>query len=426
MKIQIQDLSKSQKELSITIEVDELNPFINKVIDSAKQNLELKGFRKGKIPSGIAKEKFSEEEVFNQAAELAVKEYYSKAVKENNLEVVGNPEIQIVKIAKGNPLEFKAKVWIMPEISLPDYKKISSGIKEKEILVQEKDIEETLKWLQRSRAVTSPKQGSCQKGDFVEISYSSPLIEQGKENKDSFVMGQSYLLPEFEDNLMGMKENEEKEFSVTFPKEYFKKELAQKKADFKLKLLKVQNVELPEINDQWAKTLGNFENLNQLKESIKQGIQKEKEDIEKQKVQAEILEKIAEKTECLIPKILIDAELERTVEEMKKKIPEMLKMSFEKYLEQTKLSEEGFKKSLIPDIEKKIKKFLILREIRKRESIEAPEEEIRKEADKFLAQFKTVEQAEDVIDSDALQEYTKERIESQKTLEFLGNLSKEK
>jgi trigger factor len=424
MKIEIKKLPHSQKELEIEVTFLEFKPFLDKAVEELKKNIQIEGFRKGKVPSEIAQKKLKKEEILTKGAEIAIKEFYSKAVKEKGLEVIGQPEIKILKLAWDSPLKFRVKTWVLPEIELPDYKKIASQVEKREVPVDDKEIEETIKWLQKSRAKIVPKNTPCKNGDFIEISYSSPSINQGKETEDRFVLGEGHLVPDFEKNLIGMKEGEEKKFSVLFPKDYARKELAEKSIEFKVKVTKVHQIELPEINDQWAQSLGKFENLAQLKKSIKEGILKEKEEIEKQRVQAEILEKIAQKTICEIPKVLIDIELEKTVQDLKERIPQILQMSFGEYLDKIKKTEAEFAASLLPEIEAKIKKFLVLREIRKRENIEASEEEIEEEANKFLSRFKTPEEAEEVIDPESLREYTKERIENQKTLEFLESLAK--
>jgi trigger factor len=420
MKFEIKKLSNSQKEIKVRLEFSEIEPFVEEEI----KELEIKGFRKGKAPEEIAKSFSKEKKILDKAASKAVKHYYLKILKEENIEPIGLPEIQITKIAWNNPLEFKIKLWVMPKIQLPDYKKIASEVKRREIFVEKKEVEDTIRWIQKSRAKTLPKNEPSQAGDFVEIVFSSPQVNKGKEQKERFILGESYLLPEFEKNLLGMRVGQEKEFTVIFPKNYIDQKLAGKEIKFTVKILKVEKVELPKIDDDWAKSLGNFKSLKDLEESVKEGIKKEKEKIESQRVQAEILEKIAKESSCEIPQLLVDIETEKTIEDLKKRIPQMLGMSFDDYLKNLKQTEEEFRKSLLPEIKTKIKKFLVLREIKNKEGIQASEEEIKEGADKFLSQFRTPEEAERYIDPETLREYTKERIENQKTLRFLESFAK--
>lgn len=256
------------------------------------------------------------------------------------------------------------------------------------------------------------------------FSYQSPEIAGGKEQKDQFVIGEGHLLPGIEEVLIGMKPQEEKEVQLTFPQNHIYKELAGKTIKLKIKVESVQKIELPQVNDEWARSLGNFENLEGLKKSVREGIKKEKENVESQRVQAEILEKIADKSEVEIPQILIDLETENTVNDLKERIPRMLGISFEKYLEQANLTEEKLKESLLPEVIKKIKEFLVLQEIKKREGVKATNQEIEEEANKFLAQFKSPEEAEKVIDPQTLINYTRERIENKKTLQLLERMTR--
>jgi trigger factor len=423
MKTDIKEIGSSQKEATVEISVEEFEPFFQRVLKDSKENLSINGFRKGQVPDSLAQNHLDEGKMLEFAAEKAIKHFYWKYISDNKLEVIGPPEISITKLAKGNPLEFKAKFWILPEIKLPDYKVIASGIKREKVVVEDKEIEETIGWIQRSRSQTSPKEGAVQIGDFVEIRYSSASINNGQELVEDFVIGQSHLLPDFEKEIIGMKKDQEKEFKITFPQDYVNKEIAGKEVVFKVKAVKVESVQMQEINDEFAKSLGKFENLTQLKSEIRDGITKEKETAEKQKVQGQILDEIAKKTECDIPQILIDVEKEHAANDFEARVPEMLKMSFDDYLKQSKLTQKEFEESLIPSVKEKIKKSLILKELKDKENIMAGEEEITEEVNKFLSKFKSENEASDAIDPDHLRDYTRERIENNKALEFLENLA---
>jgi len=365
----------------------------------------------------------TEGEDFTKACSKKVQEIAKEIIQESTEEVIGSPKVRILQQEEKKPLKFEMEFYVLPEIALPDYRKIAKTVKRRKMKVEEKEVEETLRWIQKSRAKFSQKEGPCGKKDLVQIVYSTPKLNQGKEIRDQFILGEGYLIQEFEKELEGMKAGEEKEIEVFIPQNHFWQEIAGQRVTFKVKVVGVQKVELPEINDEWARTLGNFKDLANLKESIKEGILQEKEEIESQRVQNEILEKIASQTEIEIPDILIEIETQHTLQEMKERIPQMFSISFEEYLKRTGLSEEQLKENLLPEIKKKIKKYLVLREIRKKEQIKVSEEEIKEEANKFLARFKTPEEAEKVIDPQSLISYTKEKLENQKTLKFLEGLA---
>jgi trigger factor len=414
-------LEESKIEVEIEISKEEFENFLEGTIVELGRNLEAGGFRKGHLPREIVIQKIGKEKILEKASIKAIKEIWQRVVKESGLDVLGPPKIEILKLDFGKPLVFKVKTFILPEIALPDYKKIASEVKKREVSVKEKEVLETLKWIQKSRAKMSQKKGPCLLGDMVEIQYQSQ--EDKNPQKDNFILGEGYFIPEFEEKIKGMSQGEEKEFFVSFPQNYFRPDFAGRDIKFWVRVVSIKKIELPPIDDQWAKSLGNFNDLNELKESIKEGIKKEKEEIESQKRRKEILERISGATDIKIPQVLIDFEKERTIEDLKQKIPQVLRISFEEYLKKIKKTEEDLVRSLLPEIEKKIKNFLVLGEIRKREKIEAKEEEIVEEANKVLTQYRNVEEAQKAIDPKVLREYTKEKIENEKTLRFLENLA---
>ena len=297
------------------------------------------------------------------------------------------------------------------EIKLPDYKNIASKIKKKEVTVEEEEIEKSLKWLQQSRAKFSLKNAPAEKGDFIEIEYQ--INKQGSVLKDGFILGQGHFVPGFEENLIGLKSGEEKKDFI------LNQSGKESKIDFKLN--SVQKVEFPEINDQFARSLGDFENLDNLKNSIKNGIALEKKRAEEQRRKQEILEKIGKETEVEIPVILIENEKNKMLEDLKKLVLERLKFSWEEYLKKIKKTEKEILNSFEKEAQSKIKNFLILEEIGKREKIEVPEQEITEEVNKVLRHFPSVKEAEKNIGLDLQQfkEYTKIILRNNKIFEIL-------
>ena len=368
MKTSVKKLPQSQVELEIEIPAEELDRFIEKACFNLGQNLEVKGFRKGKTPKEFIEKEIGKEKILIEAANLAVEENYRKAVLENKIEAVFQPKVEIKKLAQGNPFIFSAKTAVLPEVSLPDYKKIASKVERKEISVEDKEIESALKWLQKSRAKFSAKNQSAQKGDFIEIEYSSPQINQ-EAQKDAFILGEGHFLPGFEEKIIGMKSGEEKE-NITLKKD-------NKEIVLKVKVISVQGVELSEVNDEFAKSLGKFDNLDALKKNIKQSIVLEKEQTEKQRARQEILERIGEKAKIEIPDVLIENEQKQMLENLKKMVSERLKISFQDYLKKLGKTENQVSDSFLSESQKKVRNYLILREVGKKE-LDA--EEIKKYA----------------------------------------------
>lgn len=425
MESSIKKLLKSQLELRIEVSSEEFDNCIEKAILNLGKNLEIKGFRKGSAPKEIVEKEMGEEKILLEAANLAVKENYQKVVLDNKLEPISQPETTILKLAKGNPFAFQIKVTVLPQIEIPDYKKIAVQIKRNKTSVDEKDIEEALIWLQKSRAKFTPLQTPAAKGDFVEIEYQSPQMASAKALKDSFLLGQGRFMAGFEDNLIGMKTGEEKEFTIPFPKDYFKKELIGKSIDFKVKMAAVQKMELPEVNDDFARSLGKFGNLVKLKNNLKEGLGAEKESEETQRVRNEILLRIAENANIEIPEVLVDREKEELFNDLKRMINQNFKISYEEYLATTKQTEEDLKNSFLKEAQKKVKKFLILRTVGEKEKISVTKAEIDEEVNKAIKHYSPDKIKN--LDLYQLREYTKEAIYNQKTLQklegFIGKIS---
>ncbi len=413
-------LSKSELELEFEIKAEEFNTFVEKALQELSKELEVKGFRKGNVPKEIAKEHIKKEAVLSLAAEKAAQKEYSQYVLENEIEPISAPELNVLKLAEGNNFVFKIKVALLPVLELPDYKKIAKKVEKKSVEVKDSEVKQTLEWLQKKRAKRSNKEGEAEKKDLVEIEYWS---EPTGEQKDAFLLGEGRLMPGFEDVIIGMKAGEEKkDVKIKVPQDHPTKEIAGKEITFKIKVNSVSKMEIPELNDEFAKNIGQFESLQALKDNIKQGIKQEKEQGEKQRKRGEILEKIAEETRGEISKILIEKERETLLSNMKKQIKERMNLSFEDYLKQVKKTEKEVFDSLEKEAEKRVKEFLILKQMAEKEKIEPTEKEIKEETDKFLKKYQNAQEAEKDIDSEKLKVYTKETVKNEKILQLLENL----
>jgi len=396
----IKKLPKSQIEIFFEVCAKDLEKFYKEAVLEFGKEIKIEGFRSGHIPEKIIEQKVGKMAILEEAAEEAIRENYQKLISENSITPISQPQVEILparnashsdaggKLALGDDLEFKIRVFVLPEIKLPDYKKIAAGVKRKEISVAEKEVEDSLLWLQKSRAKLSLKNEAAQKGDFVEIEYSSPQLESGKIYKDAFFLGEGHFIEGFEQNLEGVKDGEEKEFTI-------------KDKNFKVKIKSVQKAELPEIGDEFAKSLGKFENIEALRQNIKQGITMEKESKETGRLCAEILDKISEASVCEIPEVLVLSEKKRTPD-----LPE-------------------------DQIKKRVMNSLVLREIGRTEDIKVSDEEIKEEMDRFLKQYPLpgrqagdIKTAENQFDAERLKEYIKDAIINEKTLKLLESFTK--
>jgi len=410
--MELKKLPDSQIELEIEVSAEELDHHYKHALEHAREHVQADGFRKGNAPNSIVESRIGSEHLLADAADFAVKDAYSKAIKEHGLEPIGHPEIQILKLAKGNPFLFKLKVSVLPDVKLPDYKKIAEKAERQKVSVSEDEIENTLNYVRKSRAKFTASNKPAELKDFIEIEYESPQIISSGRTKDQFALGEGGFVKGFEENIIGMNNGEEKEFKVPFPKDYIKKDLAGKDVQFKLKVLSIQNVELPELTDEFAKSLGKFDNLDAVRKNIKDGLTLEKEAESRQKTRLYILDSIAKDSKVQIPQPLVDFEKNNLFNAFKDKITHDHNVLWEKYLESVKQNDQSLKETFNKEAERKVKSFLILREIGKKENIFVADEELEKEVNQTLRRYP--KEAAEKIDIQELKEYTKGVIYNEK------------
>ena len=410
MKKSIKKLPKSKIEIEVEIPTEDWEDFLNEAVKDISLNLKVAGFRPGSVPRNIVEKEIGMEKILARASELAVRKTYVKMILDDKIEAVGSPNISVLKVAPGNPFVFKAEVAVLPEVKLPDYTKIIKGIKPaEEAKVEGKEIDEAVSWLQKSRAKFTTVKREARKDDRVEIDFETELegkkVENGKSENHPLIIGQSKFVRGFDEQLIGMKEEEEKEFTLVFPEDYHQKNLADQPVDFKVKMKLVQEQELPEINDYFAQGLGDFKDLEALRESIKHGVLYEKKEKVKQDWRQKAVNETAEKSEIDLPDILIDKELEGMVGELKNSAGQ-IGLEWKKYLEGLKKTEDDLKKDFAKQAERRVRSALVLREIAKKENIEVTDKETEGEINRVLQKYPDIEGAKGKVDIDALKEYT--------------------
>lgn len=433
MSTLIKNISESEIEILFEFSWEEFLPYVEMASLEIGRNLKIPGFRPGKAPLEMVIKEVGQEKVFFSAAESTINKEYKKFILEKKIEVVSSPKIEILKLAAKNPFCFKAVVAIFPEFDLPDYKEIAShfSIPKKEVSVTPEEIEEAMDRIKKSKTEFEELETPAKENDFLEIEYSSPQIEDERLFKDVFFLGGGNFVKGFEENLIGMKRDEEKRFGFVFPQQEEQggrslsgariganKDLAGKEVSFKVKVKKIQKAKIPELNDDFSKQFG-FQNLIELKEAIAKEIKKEKEKHDIQKRKGEVLEKIGEQTKIPISERLLDLEKEQMMKKLKQRVENGLKISFEKYLEEIEKSEEDLKKTLTNEAKKGIQTSLILKKIGEKENITVEEEEIGLMVNEFLKNFSPIEKNKD-IDIEALREYYRNIIYTEKVFQLFN------
>lgn len=430
MKLQTKRLPNSKIELNFTINWEDFSRFYDQAILELGKDIEIKGFRKGKAPKEMLEKVLSLTDILNLSAQKAIEHYYKKAVLENKFEPISQPNVQILKIAPKNDFVFKVEVDVLPSINLPDYKKIVSNIKPEKIEVSDQEVDSVIFDIRKSRARFNKLNTLAKKGDFVEIEYEIKFLDEDanlrkyeKKYQDAFLLGQGKFISGFEENLIGMKENQEKEFKLRFPKEYNIKELSSKEALFKVRMKSVKEMILPELTDEFSRSLGDFKSVLDFKEKIRENIKMEKIKNEIETRKSKILKEIKKECNFEVPESLINLEKENLIRAYKKDVEERFKISFDEYLKKINISQEKFDDDVLKLAKERVENFLILREIGKEEGILVSDEEVEERL-KYLNNQSY--QNKDDIDINKIKGYYKNAIFIEKVFKRLLEFSDKK
>lgn len=402
-------LQKSEMEIKIELSAEETTRSTKRILNEACQTAEVDGFRKGKAPLELVKQKLGEAELSSRAVLRAIQDSYPEIIKEiteksgPDFEPIGTPEIHVTKFIEGSGLSYVARISLLPALNLMEYKKTAKEIlaEKRAQEVSEKEIDESILWLRKSRAQEITVARPAAMGDRVEIDFEArvggALLDQGRSQNHPLIIGEGRFIAGFEEELVGMKEGETKTFSIVAPKDYKEESLRDKVIDFQVSMKLVQKHVLPEANDEFASGLGRFDNIADLTSSIRQGILAEKEKKERDRIRIKIIEAIAEKTSAEIPDILVGRELEKMIAELKDGI-QRTGLDWTTYLANIKKSEEELKKGWVKDAERRVKIALVLRRIARTEKIEPTEEEIQEATNKTVARLGISEEDFEKID----------------------------
>lgn len=428
--VEIKKLPKSQIEFEASIPWGEWEKYLDQAAEEASREIKIAGFRPGKAPRNLVEQKVGKAVILNGAAERAIGKDYADKIKAEKLDVIGSPKVEVLEVKEGKDLKYKAEVAVMPEIKVEEsykkeLKKVNEEFAKKSPSVEEKDVELELEKLAASRVKLVTVRREAKKGDSVEIDFTVLVggvpIENGTSKKHPLIIGRGVFIPGFEENIIGMKEGDEKEFKLSFPAEYHKKDLAGKEADFKVKMNLVQERETPEINDDFAKSLGKFENLGALKKNIREGLEHENKHRLEDEKRARYVEEIIKKSKVDLPEILVHEEVHNMLHEFEHQLTPM-GMNIDQYLEKLKKERKDLEKDWEPQAEKRVTSALALKEIAKMENLEAEAQEVEAEMNKTLAYYKNVKDIEKNIDMERLYNYSKGVIENEKVFEMLEKI----
>ena len=370
--------NKNEVKLSFVVEAEKFDEAMKKVYAKTAKYFTIPGFRKGKAPMNMVEKQYGTEIFHEDTFNELVPEIYETAIKENNIQVVSNPDIDITQIGKGKDLIFTAIVQIKPEVKLGKYKGIE--LKKIEYNVSDHDIEHELGHMAEHNArLVSIEDRPVEKGDITVIDFEGSIdgvpFEGGKAEKHELEIGSNTFIPGFEDQIVGMKLEEEKDITVTFPEDYFSKELAGKPAVFKVKLHEIKKKELPKIDDEFAKDVSEFETLAELKNSIKERMQKANEEKAKYEMEDAALKAVSDNVEIDIPSGMIDAEIDNMMKDIEQRL-QYQGLTLAQYFTLSGKTEAQVREEMKEQAEKAVKSRLVIEAIIKAEDIKPEEKEV--------------------------------------------------
>lgn len=402
-------------------------------IEHAKEGMaksvKLPGFRPGKAPKNIVEQRFGKQAIMVEAAEHVVSHSYAKALEQEKVDAIGQPEVKLGKVEEGQEFTYSIVTAVMPEVKLGSWqsavKKLNAEFKKKETVVEEKDLMTELERLaaMRAKLVTVNREAKMDDSVLVDftVKQNGVIIEGGKSEKHPLVLGKGVFIPGFEEQLVGMKEGDEKSFELTFPKEYHAKHLAGKPATFEVVMRLVQEREVPVIDDAFAQSLGKFDSLEKVKENLRTGMLEEKKQQVKDEHRTGILDILVEHATIDYPKILVDQELLRMTHDFETQLQSM-GLTLDQYLEQMKKDKQALEQEWLPQAKKRLAANLVIEFLAKEEDITVDSAEVETEMNKALQYYKNVKDIEKNIDMERLYNAVSGQLKNDKVLVWLESL----
>jgi len=429
MNVTVKNIPESKVEMKILLPWSEWQGEIDHATTALGKGVQMPGFRPGKVPKGIVEKRLGRESIILEAAEHIVSHSYGKALEQEKIEALGEPEVTLGQVKEGEDFTYTVVTAVMPEVKLASYrddvKRINRECTLKEEVVTEEEMTRELTRLAGMRASTITVRREAQLGDNVEIDFTvlvdGVVIEGGKSEKHPLLLGAGVFIPGFEEKLVGMKEGDEQSFELPFPVEYHAQHLAGKAATFEVKMRLVQERQVPVLDDAFAKSLGKFETLEEVKKNLRMGMIEEKKAEKKEKWRTALLDLLVEKTTIDPPKILLDQELRKMTHDFEIQLQSM-KTSFPDYLKQTNKTKEEVEKEWLPQAKKRLTANLVITHLATEEEIVADSKEIEEGMNKALQYYKDVKDLEKNIDMERLYTAVTGQLRNEKVLVWLESL----
>lgn len=420
MSIKVENTENTNEvKLTFNVPAEQFDEGMKKVYAKTAKYFNIPGFRKGKAPMTLVERTYGPQIFYEDTFNEIVPEIFEKEISENKLEVVSKPEIDIVQMGKGQELIFTAVVQVKPEVKLGKYKGIA--LEKVEYNVTDEDIEHELGHMadKNSRLVTVENEPVAEK-DIAVIDFEGFVdgvpFEGGKAENHELEIGSKTFIPGFEDQVIGMKVDEEKDINVKFPEEYFSAELAGKDAVFKVKLHEIKRKELPTLDDEFAKDVSEFDTIAELKNSIKEKLETENANKAKYETEENAIQKVCDATEIDIPSGMLDTEIDNMLKDIETRLSYQ-GLNMKQYLQMIGKTEEDMRKEYEEQAKKSVKSRLVLEAIVNAEKLEATDEEVAEKVKEMAENYGR--KAEDLMNNEHLINYIKDSMKAEKAIKFV-------
>lgn len=400
MSVQVEKLEKNMAKLTIEVSSEEFENAIAKAYKKNKNKISMPGFRKGKAPRAMIEKMYGKGIFYEDAANSIIPDAYADAAKESELEIVAQPEIDVTQIESGKPFIFTATVALKPEVTLGEYKGIE--VEKKEVEVTDEEVEAEINKVRESNArMLDIDDRATQDGDTVLIDFDGYVdgkqFEGGKADDYSLVLGSHSFIDNFEEQLVGKNIGDDVEVNVTFPENYQAEELQGKPAVFKVKIKEIKVKELPELDDDFAQDVSNFDTIAEYKEDLKKKLTENKEEALKREREEVVIGKIIENAQMDIPEQMVDAQTRQMTQEFAQRLSSQ-GLSIDQYMQFTGLTPQKMIEELKPQALKRIQSRLVLEAVVAAENIETTEEELDKEIENMASMYQMeVDKLKEVI-----------------------------
>lgn len=399
MSVQVENLEKNMAKLTIEVSAEELEKALEAAYQKEKNKISIPGFRKGKVPRAMVEKMYGPEIFYEDAANTLMQQTYPAAVEESNADVVSRPSIDVVQLEKGKPFIYTAEVAVRPEVTLGKYMGVT--VTKVDTSVSDEELTEALEKERNNNARTiSVTDRAVAEGDTAVIDFEGFVdgvaFEGGKGENHPLEIGSHTFIDNFEEQLVGKNVGDEVDVNVTFPDAYQAEELAGKPALFKVKINEIKAKELPELDDEFAQEVSEFETLAEYKEDLKKQLTQKKEEEAKRTQEDEAIQKIIEKSKMDIPDAMIDTQCENMIDEFAQRIAQS-GLTMEQYMQFSGMTIDKLKEQVRPEAVTRIQTSLVLEQIAKDEKIEVTDADVDAEIEKMAANYG--------MEADKLKEY---------------------